>query len=149
MANIPQTATERLAAQEELSRLNAELGYPRRDPQDSPRGEIGGPTDGENHAPPPADSPQGGSGGDPPGSTPKDPGPPRFLVLDIENKLAQLAGGAIIPVDGEDVRACVHALLHSLRLHMAASYGAVATSHKVESSEQLEIPFGEPSGNSA
>jgi hypothetical protein len=92
---------------------------------------IGDPKEiGASSEKPTADnSPEGEGGGPNPGTTPEDPGPPRFLGLDIEHKLVGLSGGAIIPVSDYAIAACVDILLGELKLHLTRSLGAVADTH--------------------
>ena len=133
------TGREVNAAREELARINRELGFPRRD------GGSGDPKANETSVadPPAANSNHSSPGGEPAeGSTPKDPGPPRFLGVDLDNKLAGLTGGAIIPISDSAAKGIVDLLLVELRANMDRTLASVAATHA--NVNQLEIPFGEP-----
>ncbi len=140
------TKAELEAARRELEAVNRQHGFRRGEPT-ADQGGSDGPKANEPSAvqPPAANSTQAGSGGETAGTTPADPGPPRFIGVDIEHKLAGLSGGAIIPVSENAISKIVVLLLKELRTHMAANLAAVAATHAQSGDpSQLEIPFGKP-----
>lgn len=140
------TREELEAARRELDAVNQQHGFRRSEPT-ADRGGSDGPKANEPSAiePPSANSTQAGSGGETAGTTPADPGPPRFMAVDIEHRLAQLSGGAIISIGEDAAKKLVAILIKELRASMAASLAAVAATHNhVAKLDQLEIPFGKP-----
>lgn len=122
-------------SKEELNRLNRELGFKRRDD-----GGTAPPNEG-NHSNPPNEAPSGGSGGEQPG--PADAGPPRFIGVNFDQRVAGLSGGSAIVVSDEAVSKIVDILLSELRSALDASHMAVARTHgRIDA--QLPIPFEEP-----
>jgi hypothetical protein len=63
------------------------------------------------------------------------------MAVDIEHRLAQLSGGAIIAISDNAGKKIAAILIKELRASMAASLAAVTSTHKLD---QLEIPFGKP-----
>jgi hypothetical protein len=132
-------AQEIVAAREELSRLNQELGFR----QDGPVLLAGSPVSGglENGSgtsqtaavPPAQPEPQ------------TDPGPPRFIFVNFDQNVAGLSGGAFIPVTPESSGAIVDILLRELRAHLDRTLSLVAATHtRKPDPAQIEIPFDAP-----
>ena len=117
------TKAELDRARAELARVNEAHGFKRNERGTGPK-EIGTNSDT------PADNSSQGEGGGPTPATPADPGPPRFIGIDIEHKLAGLSGGGVIPLNDAAIGACVDILLGELKLHLARTLGAVADTHK-------------------
>lgn len=110
-------------AQEELEELNRRLGYERR-VKDAPRQEVtdGGPDipdEGSRNGAQPAQQPV-------PAEQGKDPGPPRFIGIDLENGLVGISGGAVIPLLDSARDEVITACLVSLRASLSTSYKTLA-----------------------
>jgi hypothetical protein len=133
------TKAELDKARAELRRVNEQ--HFGRAPQDSPKEAAG--TAGVVEVPTPVGNSQDVLGK----TVPPDPGPPRFLGVDLDNKLAGLAGGAIIAISEVAQRGIVDLLLVELRANMDRTLETVAATHA--KSAQLEIPFEEPDGDPA
>lgn len=77
-----------------------------------------------------------------PPTAPVDPGPPRFIGVDLEHSLAGLSGGGWIPISETGHGEIVGILLVALREHMQKSLETIAASHKqVVDPAQLAIEF--------
>jgi hypothetical protein len=76
-----------------------------------------------------------------------DPGPARFIGIDLDRKLVGLSGGGVIPIDDTAYGKIVDILLGQLQISLTRSLRTVAESHKHAGAlEQLEIPFEENHG---
>lgn len=131
MANQARSKVELDEAREELARVNEQLGYR----HNLPTPQIdGGPEHGPGQTtealPPAAPEPQ------------VDPGPPRFLGVDVEHGVAGLAGGAFIPISPSATSAIVDVLLGELREHLDRTLALVRATHASKANPaQVAIEF--------
>ena len=119
------TGPELAAMRAELDQVNEKSGFKRHDRDGGPA--VAGPAE----APSPAEAKP---------EPVADPGPPRFLGVDLERKLVGLSGGGVIAIDDATSKQIVDLLLVQLQLHLTRALGEVARTHGADPA-QLEIPF--------
>ena len=135
MAGTP-TRDDVLRAQDELAELNRRHGFKR--------------NEGGSPSPPAPDV----DGHDEPAASPardtpaEDPGPPRFLAVSLEQKVAQLSGGGLVPLDDTETHAIANILLTALKRSMAVAFSRVAESHGAAGQTELFVdqPVNPPDG---
>jgi len=127
MAGGNLSGTELAAMRAELDQVNKQSGYKRHER------EPGGP---------PAANPAEASSPAQPTPEVADPGPPRFLGVDLQNSIAVMSGNAGIPVRPEAHSEIVAILLGELRAHMSRTLAIVSENHgRTTDPAQLEIEF--------
>lgn len=144
----PATRDELDAARRELDEANRMHGFRRSESSTALSGGSESPRANESNVaqPPATNSTQAGPGGETAGTTPADPGPPRFLGVDLENRVAGVSGGAVFSISEKSYGKIVALLIGDLRANMAKSLAAVADTHKHKvAASQLEIPFEQSS----
>ena len=123
-------------ARAELARVNEQHGF--RHARDGGRPDSPAPSTGGGDVAE-AEGVPANSG---PPTAPVDPGPPRFIGVDLEHSLAGLSGGGWIPISPGGTEQIVAILLVALREHMQKSLGTIAASHKqAMDPAQLAIEF--------
>jgi hypothetical protein len=124
------------AARKELDEANERLGY-RRNPQSAPAPQPGGSENGREET---ATSPEAAP--EPPTA---DPGPPRFIGVDLDHRAAGLSGGAFIPISEGAISAIVDVLLGELRINLDRTLALVRATHipPVDPAQvEIELPDG-------
>ena len=131
---MAQTKADIEAARAELAELNEQLGFRRnKAPEPTPIAE-------------PMGAPENDAGDSAPAGPPAtDPGPPRFIGIDLDQRLAGLAGGAAIPISENAVGAIVDVLLGELREHLDRTLALVRATH-VRKSDPAQVDIEFPDG---
>jgi len=128
MASGSLSGPELAAARAELDRVNQQHGFKRHEREDGGSVPLA-----PAEAPSPAEAKP---------EAPADPGPPRFVGIDLQNSMAIMSGNAGIPISAEAAAGIVDILLGELRAHMSRTLGLVSSTHgRQPDPAQIEIEF--------